>query len=89
MIEASPEDYSRSCVGFIAGVSEQRFRYPFPQPDLDEALAGAKGRDGEAMKWTRKDAETDISPLVAVTLAFWGAEQAKGRSRIINLNDLD
>jgi hypothetical protein len=90
VIEANTEDYARACVGLLAGVAEGRFRYPHPQPELDQALAGARAKSGEAMRWMRRDAESaDISPLVAVTLAFWGAEQAKGRSQIINLNDLD
>lgn len=90
VIEATSEDYARACTGFIAGVAEGRFRYPFPQPDLSEAVGAARAKDGEAMKWTRKDAEAaSIAPLVAVTLAYWGAEQGKGQSRLINLNDLD
>lgn len=43
-------------------------------PKLDEAAAGAAKRlVGDSWAWTRKNASADISPLVAVTLAFWGA----------------
>jgi hypothetical protein len=43
-------------------------------PRLDEAAAGAAKRTvGDAWAWTRKNASADISPLVAVTLALWGA----------------
>jgi hypothetical protein len=89
VIEANTEDYGRACIGFQAAVLEQRFWYPAPQPELEDALASARAKQmGDAIKWTRRDAASaDISPLVAVTLAFWGAEQIKG-SRIINLNDL-
>lgn len=43
-------------------------------PKLDEAAAGAAKRTvGDSWAWTRKRAGADISPLVAVTLALWGA----------------
>lgn len=38
------------------------------------ALRAAKTRPlGEAWGWTRKKSTGDITPLVAVTLALWGA----------------
>jgi len=43
------------------------------QPELDEAIASATKRPlGDAWAWSRKNATTDISPLVAVTLATFG-----------------
>lgn len=43
-------------------------------PKLDEAVASAAKRSvGDAWAWTRKAAIGDISPLVATTLALWGA----------------
>lgn len=40
---------------------------------LDTAIAAAQKKDvGDAWAWTRKDSETDICPLVAVTLARHG-----------------
>lgn len=88
LIEASTEDYGRACGNFFSGVMERRLRYPFPQPELDEALAGAvKTPMGDAWKWSRlKSTSADISPLVAVTLAFWAAERQK-RARAINPYD--
>lgn len=45
-------------------------------PKFDEAAAGAAKRQvGDAWAWTRKNAAADISPLVAATLAFWGAQR--------------
>lgn len=89
LIEASTEDYGRACGGFFASVTEGRSRYPFTQTQLalDEALAGAcKGKLGDAWKWDRRNSTSaDISPLVAVTLALWGAERAK-RARAIDPN---
>jgi hypothetical protein len=38
---------------------------------LDEAAAGARRRStGDSWLWSRKDTDTDVSPLVALTLAF-------------------
>jgi hypothetical protein len=42
-------------------------------PVLNEALASARKRPlGDAWAWHRKDTETDITPLVAVTFAAYG-----------------
>lgn len=46
------------------------------QPVLDSAVAGARRRaigNGGAWGWDFKESKTDIAPLVAVTLALWGA----------------
>lgn len=46
---------------------------------LDAAVAGArKGIVGDAWYWRRRDAKVDISPLVALTVAF---DRAAGNSR--------
>lgn len=43
------------------------------QPILNDALAAARKRPlGDAWAWHRKDATTDITPLVAVTFAAFG-----------------
>jgi phage terminase large subunit-like protein len=40
------------------------------QPELDAAVAGAKTREtGDTVAWSRKDADADISPLVAISIA--------------------
>lgn len=49
----------------------------FGEPALELAVAGAEKRTlGDAWAWTRKAAvegtQTDISPLVAITVALWG-----------------
>jgi phage terminase large subunit-like protein len=46
------------------------------QASLSAAVGAARKRPlGDAWAWARKDASVDISPLVAVTLALWGAIQ--------------
>jgi len=44
-----------------------------PRPALDAAVAGAATRPlGDAWAWAREGLSTDITPLVAVSLARWG-----------------
>lgn len=51
------------------------------QPLLDAALAGATTRAlGGAWTWDRRQVATDITPLVAVTLALWGHNE-QGRPK--------
>lgn len=90
LIEMNAEDYGRACMEFKADVDHGRFRYPAPQPELDDALAGArKDPLGDAWKWSRKNSTSpDISPLVAVTNARWAAMRRK-RAGFVSMNDLD
>lgn len=76
VIEADGTDYGVACAHFFDAVDQQAARYPEPQPDLDEALAGARkgAQEENVWTWSRKASTSpDISPLVAVTLALWGA----------------
>lgn len=80
VVEADGADYAVACSDFFDAVDHASVRYPAPQPDLDDALAGArKGAQVEnAWAWSRKaSTSADISPLVAVTLALWGAMNAE------------
>jgi hypothetical protein len=90
-------EYGQACMQWFAAAtgiqpdgtaSVPRFRFPFPQPWLDEALDVArKSTFGDSWKWTRRGSEGDISPLVAVTVASWGAEHLK-RARAIDPNEI-
>jgi hypothetical protein len=47
---------------------------------LDEAVDAARKRQlGDRWAWSRKSSATDISPLVAVTLAYWHARSESSR----------
>jgi hypothetical protein len=47
------------------------------QPQLNLALSVARKRSlGDAWAWNRKNAASDITPIVAVTLALWGAQSS-------------
>lgn len=67
----SGKDAARAVAALIAAVRERSFKH---RGDLDEAAAGARRRKvGDGHKWTRTDSLVDICPLVAATLALWGA----------------
>lgn len=56
------------------------------QPQVNVALSVARKRTiGEGWAWNRKSATSDITPIVAETLAFWGAQskavKRPGRNR--------
>jgi hypothetical protein len=62
--------------------------------ELDVALAGAAKRNyGRLWMWGRKDLTTDITPLVACSLALGGVvdpgEEAEVPVRVVSLADLD
>lgn len=67
----SASNMAQACGGFYDAAMEDRLRH-IDQPQLNTALAAARKRTlGDSWAWHRKDS-TDITPLVAVTLALWG-----------------
>jgi hypothetical protein len=63
-----------ACGDFIDSVKAEDFRH-IDQPQFNTAALGAKTRPvGDAKAWARKTPATDISPLVAATLARWAYE---------------
>jgi hypothetical protein len=76
----SATDHSRACGSFLDAVLEGQIRH-LGTAELRAALRGAARRPlGDAWAWSRKNSAIDISPLVAVTLARWGASQLTGRT---------
>jgi hypothetical protein len=75
VIQTSAADMGKACGLFFDDVMAGRLTHA-AQAQLDDALAGAKKRnirDAGAWAWDRKNAETNIAPLVAATLARYGA----------------
>ena len=75
--DVSPQQHAQACGGLLAAVThegpERRFIHT-DQPHLNAAVTGATRRAyGDAWAWSRRSSRVDISPLVAVTLARWGA----------------
>lgn len=66
-------DMANACGLFYDAVVEQRLRH-LAGPLLNATVGQARKRPlGDAWAWQRRDADTDLTPLVAVTLALWGA----------------
>ena len=76
----STGDVAMACGSFIDKLLRSSLLHRRNE-DLDAAAAGASRRPlGDAWAWSRKSSTVDISPLVAVTLAAWGAAQGGSAS---------
>lgn len=74
VVSTSAREYTQACGLFYDAVEQERFRFHPDTPGLTAAVRGAAKRNlGDAWAWSRKHAAVDISPLVAVSLALWGA----------------
>jgi hypothetical protein len=72
----STEEHSQACGALLDDITNSRLRH-MGQPELDVAVKGAGQRNyGDTWLWSRRTSTTDISPLVAVTLARWAHTQA-------------
>jgi hypothetical protein len=81
LLITTTRDVTQACGGFFDAVVAEKVRH-ISQPLLDSAVDAAKKRDvGEAWAWARRDVLTDISPLVACTLALFGAAKKPGKQR--------
>lgn len=70
--KTSTNEMKQACGGFYDAVVEKRLRH-VDAPVLNSALGAARKRVlQDAWAWHRKDNTTDITPLVAATLALWG-----------------
>lgn len=74
---AEGRDMAIACGKFFDAVMEPepKLRHT-DQPQLNVALSLARKRPlAGAWAWNRKDASSDITPIVATTLALWGAQK--------------
>ncbi len=68
-------DMAIACAKFFDGVMDGTLHHN-QQIQLDVALSVARKRPlGAGWAWNRKDATSDITPVVASTLALWGAQK--------------
>ena len=71
---AEGRDMAIGCAKFYDGIMEGSV-FHTDQPQVNVALSVATKRPlAGAWAWNRKDALSNISPVVAVTLALWGAQ---------------
>lgn len=78
--------YKNACGGFFQAVTHKTLRYRPPQPELDQAVACATTRPLlDAWKWDWRAGP--IAPLVACTLALWGA-RTQGPPTVWDLNEI-
>lgn len=67
-------DMAIACAKFFDSVVDGSLRHT-DQPQMNVALSVARKRPlGAGWAWNRKDAASDITPVVAETLALWGAQ---------------
>lgn len=67
-------DMAIACAKFFDAVWDRGLRHT-DQPQVNVALSVARKRPlGSGWAWNRKDGASDITPVVAVTLALWGAQ---------------
>jgi hypothetical protein len=68
------KEHAQACGMFFDAVDQDQLRH-IGQRELTDAVRGGVKRPlGDAWAWSRKNSSVDISPLVAVTLAYWGVQ---------------
>jgi hypothetical protein len=79
--EVSGREYGQACGMFFDSVFDGRLKHR-GQLNLTAAVdAGRKRQLGDAWAWNRRTARSDITPLVAVTLALFGHVRAAGTKK--------
>lgn len=71
LVPLDTADLVRASAGFFDGVTDATFKVR-QNDDFDRAVSGASKRTvGDAWAWGRKSSDTDISILVAASVALW------------------
>jgi hypothetical protein len=74
--EVGAGDHARACSAFVDGLEAPARLAHRAQAVLDDAVLAAVRRPlGDAWLWSRRRSAASIAPLVAVTLAAWGARR--------------
>jgi len=73
VVVSGSRDMASACGRIFDAVINDKLRHR-GQPPMTAAVTGAAKRKlGDAWAWSRSSSAVDISPLVAATLALWGA----------------
>jgi hypothetical protein len=74
-LNPAAREVAQACSSLLDGMIRRRVWHP-ADPRFDEAVKAVSRRPlGDAWAWSRRNSLADISPLVAVTLALWGASR--------------
>lgn len=73
---ASADEVVEACGELLSSLLDRKFVH-IAQGELDMAVKGGRRRNvGEAWTWARRGSSAEISPVIAVTLALWGAGES-------------
>lgn len=76
-VKVGGRDMANACAYFFDGCIDRTIRIR-PHDGLNAAVAAAQRRvAGDSWTWARRDIDTDLSPLVALTIAEWAVEYAR------------
>lgn len=82
-------EHAEACGLLFDLVEQDRFRH-LGTPELAAAIKGAARRAlGDAWGWSRRLSGTDISPLVSLTLAVWGASRLDAEDEDVGMVVVD
>jgi hypothetical protein len=83
----TPREYTTACAQLLDGIGDRTVRHR-GDPALDAAVGAAARRTvGEGWAWSRRLPTTDVSPLIAASLALFGHRHrppAPGRPAVYN-----
>jgi len=80
LTKVAGREMAQASVAFAAAIHNGSIRH-LDQPDLNAAVNAAKRRQvGDLWAFGRRGSFTDISPLIAASLAAWGHAQNAGRA---------
>jgi hypothetical protein len=84
-------EYAQACGLFQEAFTELDTVRHFDQPSLNKAVAGARKRElaEGGWRWSRKLSTSDVSPVVAATLALWGHMYFANRRDVWVVGDVD
>lgn len=75
-VPISGRDMAHACSLFFDAVIDTKIHVR-PHGSLNAAVAAARQRiAGDSWVWGRRGTDTDLSPLVAMTLAYWGSQRS-------------
>jgi hypothetical protein len=78
-------EYAQACVSLVDAVKEATMSHSGASAFRDAIKGAARRPLEDAWAWSRKTSSVDISPLVAGTLALWGASTAPTGEYVVDV----